>query len=217
MTDLNKLEPTLEEARSLAKSASDDAERAIVKANKLELDLKCLEESTVDKKAYQQLQALLVERDGELETARVELKHEASKLWNSAGRNNHLQKELQAAEVENAKLREALEWYADPGNYKEFECGPNEDFWGAGHTQGERAWAIATHADFCEEPEGVARQALAGQPDSVREAERRFMRPEHCGASTEDLDCLGCGQPIRKDGGCWAEERALAAARKEPS
>jgi len=48
-------------ANELAKASSNDAERAIQRATKAEYDLKCLQESTVDKKAYERLRADLDE------------------------------------------------------------------------------------------------------------------------------------------------------------
>ncbi len=45
----------LRESEALKDAAYDDSERAIVRAEKLALDLKCLEESTVDAGAFNQL------------------------------------------------------------------------------------------------------------------------------------------------------------------
>lgn len=54
---LRQLEARLKEADALTQSAYQDGEAAIRRVQKLELDLRCLEESTVDKKAFEQLQA----------------------------------------------------------------------------------------------------------------------------------------------------------------
>ena len=45
----------LREQTLLARSAEDDCQRAITRADSLALDLKCLQESTVDKKAHERL------------------------------------------------------------------------------------------------------------------------------------------------------------------
>lgn len=59
MTD----ELTLAQWKSLAQSAENDCQRAIDKAQKLELDLKCLQESMVDRKAYEQMEARALEAE----------------------------------------------------------------------------------------------------------------------------------------------------------
>ena len=65
MTDL-----TLQEAHALAKSAENDCQRAINRAQKAEHDLKCLKESTVDVKAYEQKCTRLEAAEAVVETVR---------------------------------------------------------------------------------------------------------------------------------------------------
>jgi len=54
---LETLEAENAALRSQFETAMDDGERAISTVLKLELDLKCLEDSTVDAKAFEQLKA----------------------------------------------------------------------------------------------------------------------------------------------------------------
>ena len=54
---VEELEAVNAALRSQVETAMDDGERAISAVLKLELDLKCLEDSTVDAKAFEQLKA----------------------------------------------------------------------------------------------------------------------------------------------------------------
>ncbi len=54
LTALRQQQAELRIAKVLTEGAYNDGEAAITRVSKLELDLKCLEESTVDKKAYEQ-------------------------------------------------------------------------------------------------------------------------------------------------------------------
>lgn len=56
---LQEAERRAEGMEKLAQAASNDAERAIQRARKAETDLRCLQESTVDVKAYEQLKDTL--------------------------------------------------------------------------------------------------------------------------------------------------------------
>lgn len=78
-------------ANELMDAASNDAERAIQRAEKAEHDLKCLQESTVDRKAYARLRA------------------ERNEAW--AANEKHIEV-VAAKEAEIARLREALEPFA---------------------------------------------------------------------------------------------------------
>ena len=57
----------------------------------------------------------------------------------------------------------------------------------------------------------------------MSEPKYKFTRPRNCGFSTEDGDCLGCGQPVRthlRNGTCGAEAdaemRRIAEAATSP-
>lgn len=57
------------ESDALAKSAEDDCQRAINRAQKAEHDVKCLQESTVDSKAFEQMKARVRELEEALRQA----------------------------------------------------------------------------------------------------------------------------------------------------
>lgn len=56
LTYCRELEEKKRQAEALAAGAYQDGERAIERVGKLEHDLRCLEESTVDRKAFDQMQ-----------------------------------------------------------------------------------------------------------------------------------------------------------------
>lgn len=58
---------TIDQWRSLARSAENDCQRAIEWANKAEHDLKCLQESAVDQKAFDQMKARALQAEQEIE------------------------------------------------------------------------------------------------------------------------------------------------------
>lgn len=102
---IEALERELAQTKRLEESAGNDAERAIQRAQKAETDLKCLEESTVDQKAFEQVCGQLAEVRARGERKDKALDKAQAAVWDAHYGNGIA---VEYARKVDSEIREAL-------------------------------------------------------------------------------------------------------------